>query len=208
MRTLERRGEAMKNWLLGPFQRPLQTPPSRPVETCPKATVQAIMAETRREAAMFAADLMGVQSHFGQFDKGSRYPARIDSSRFRDLIEGIGDAFMIIDPRPGLHIVDINDSYAAATLTRRDRIVSKKLFDVFPDNPDTPDADGVSNLYESILRAAQSGLPHAMTAQRYDVRDDRGNFVASRWHSINTPIFDERGQLMFVLHQANKLPVS
>lgn len=165
--------------------------------------IDAMMASTRRELAMFASDLMGAQSSLGQFGhEAALEPTRVLRSRFRDMIESTTIPFMVIDPRAGLHLIDVNDAYAAATLIVRDKVAGEKLFDVFPDNPDTPTADGVSNLYESIQRAAQTGEPHKMMVQRYDVRDANGAFVEKHWLPINTPIFDERGRLTYILHQA------
>lgn len=198
----------MKSLLLRHFIQPLLIPAPRPVEEIRDGSVQEIMASTRRELAVFASDMMGAQSYLGQFRRDGGYygPAKVDRRLFRDLIENTPEAFMVIDPRPGFHIVDINDAYAAATLTARGKVAGDKLFDVFPDNPGTPDADGVSNLYESIQRAAQSGVPHTMAIQRYDVRDDDGHFVERVWRPVNTPIFDEQGRLVFVLHRAGALP--
>jgi PAS domain-containing protein len=194
---------AMKNLLLGQFLKSRLGQAAQPVEQCADATVQAIMAQTRRELATFASEQMGAQAFVGQFDKGRNDP--VDRSGFRKLVESASDAVMVIDPRPGLHIIDINQAYAAATLTERGQAAGGKLFDVFPDNPGDPDADGVSNLYESIQRAAQSGRPHMMAIQRYDVRDASGAFVERLWQPINTPIFDDKGRLIYVLHEANQL---
>jgi hypothetical protein len=47
-------------------------------------------------------------------------------------------------------------------MTSRHRLAGERLFDVFPDNPDDPPADGVSNLYASLRIAAETGQPHAM----------------------------------------------
>lgn len=199
---------AMTNLLLGQFLRPFLRRPAPPVEERGDGTVNDIMTTTRRELAMFASEMMGVQSYMGQFGSGvgRSNPTQVGRGLFRDLIEDTSEAFMVIDPRPGLHIVDVNDAYAAATLTARGKVAGYRLFDVFPDNPDLSDADGVSNLYESIQRAAQSGTPHTMATQRYDVRDASGHFVQRLWQPINTPIYDERGRLAFVLHRANALP--
>lgn len=197
----------MKNLLLGRLLGSVLAPAPRPVEEVRDESIQAMMAETRREIAVFASDMMGAQAFVGQFDPGQNEAARVDRSRFRDLIENNPGAFMVIDPRPGLHIIDVNDAYAAATLTSRGKAAGHKLFDVFPDNPGDPDADGVSNLYESIQRAAQSGRPHVMSIQRYDVRDAAGNFVERRWQPINTPIFDDRGRLIYILHHVERAPL-
>ena len=70
---------------------------------------------------------------------------------------------MLLDPGPGLNIVDINTAYAAATFITRSDVVGKSLFEIFPDNPNDALADGVSNLYTSLKIAAQTGQPHAMS---------------------------------------------
>ena len=107
---------------------------------------------------------------------------------------------MLLDPGPGLRIVDINDAYAAATFTVRGDVVGKSLFDVFPDNPADPAADGVSNLFISLKTVTQTGEPHAMAIQRYDIRDPSGRFVERHWLPINRPIRNSAGRLVFLLH--------
>jgi PAS fold len=81
--------------------------------------------------------------------------------------------------------VDINDAYAAATFIVREDVVGKSLFDVFPDNPADSLADGVSNLHASLKTVTQTGQPHAMAIQRYDIRDPEGHFVERYWFPIN-----------------------
>lgn len=168
------------------------------------AAVDSLMAATRRELAILSADLMGAQSLVGQFGvgHGSAGPVRRDRRLFREMIENAPLPYMVIDPRPGLHIVDMNEAYAGATMTSRRKAAGEKLFEIFPDNPDDPAADGVGNLFESIQRAAQNGRPHTMAIQRYDVQESDGRFVEKHWRPVNIPIFDETGRLAFVLHHA------
>lgn len=165
--------------------------------------VDSLMASTRRELALLSADLLGAQSLVGQLGiDGSRPPARAERRLFRDIIEESAELYMVLDPRAGLHIVDITEAYAAHTMVSRRRTPGEKLFDVFPDNPGLDDADGVGNLFESLQRVAQSGRPHAMAVQRYDVQDSHGRFVEKHWKCTNIPIFDPQGRLTFLLHHA------
>jgi hypothetical protein len=62
-----------------------------------------------------------------------------------------------------------SDAYLAATKTRRDDIVGRGIFDVFPDNPDDPEATGVANLRASLERVRARRLPDAMAVQKYDI---------------------------------------
>lgn len=166
-----------------------------------RGNIASLLEETRRELAVFASDSMGAQTFFGQFEHTGL--TRRERRELRDWVEGTAMPHMVIDPRPGLRIIDINEAYAQATITDRGRAPGEKLFDVFPDNPLDPGADGVSNLYESIRQAAQSGRMHTMAVQRYDVRDHNGCFVRRYWQPTNTPIFDDAGRLLYILHHGN-----
>ena len=72
------------------------------------------------------------------------------TSRFRDYFEASGVPLLLIDPGPGLRIVDANQTYAAAAMVEPGRVAGEKLFNVFPDNPGDPGADGVANLFELV----------------------------------------------------------
>ena len=123
---------------------------------------------------------------------------------FRVLFESAPGLYLVLSP--DLRIVAVSDAYLAATKTTRREVLGRGIFEVFPDNPDMPDADGVSNLFESLQRATQTGQRHVMVRQRYDVRDARGGFVERHWLPTNTPVFDGRGSLLYVLHHAVQVP--
>ena len=58
----------------------------------------------------------------------------------------------------------------------------------------------MSNLYASLKIVSQSGQPHAMAVQRYDIRNPAGEFVERHWQPINSPIKDKADNLVFLLH--------
>ncbi|MGC1684567.1 MAG: PAS domain-containing protein, partial [Candidatus Acidiferrales bacterium] len=87
---------------------------------------------------------------------------------FRALFESAPGCYLVLNP--SLQIVGVSDAYLRATLTEREAIVGRGLFDVFPDNPDDPDADGVSNLRSSLARVLQRKAPDTMAVQKYDIR--------------------------------------
>jgi PAS domain-containing protein len=163
-------------------------------------TLQALLASAKRELAVLAAEESGADAS----PLANRRRRMIDASairrQFLSEFDSSAHPYMLIDPAPGLQIVDINAAYAAATFTKRREIAGRSLFEVFPDNPADPFADGVSNLYDSLKIIAQTGRPHAMSVQRYDIRDPAGRFIERHWQPINTPIHDTEGRLVFLLH--------
>ena len=83
----------------------------------------------------------------------------------------------------------------------REKVIGKRLFEVFPANPGDPIETGVTNLFASLNWVIETGKPHAMAVQRYDVRNPAGIFVERHWQPLNTPIFDDQGKLTLILHQ-------
>ena len=53
-----------------------------------------------------------------------------------------------------------SDAYMEATMTRREDVLGRHMFDVFPDNPDEADATGVNNLGQSFDKVLRSLTSH------------------------------------------------
>ena len=102
---------------------------------------------------------------------------------------------------PSLVIAAVSDSYACATMTKREEIVGRHLFEVFPDNPDDLTADGVSNLRASLNSVLETGIEHNMAVQKYDIRRPDGTFEARYWSPLNKPVLDKTGKVIFIIHR-------
>ncbi|GHB32410.1 hypothetical protein GCM10010377_23440 [Streptomyces viridiviolaceus] len=108
---------------------------------------------------------------------------------------------LILDPH--LVIADVNDAYLDVVRHHRDDLIGRRMFDVFPANPDDPGADGVPNLSASFARVLESGRPDTMALQRYDipVRDRPGVFEEHWWSPINTPVPGPDGTVAWIIHR-------
>jgi PAS domain-containing protein len=163
-------------------------------------TLQALLSSAKRELAILNSTQSGADLLPFEHRRRQLVDAQAVRQQFQSEFNGSRHPYMLLDPGPGLHIVDINNAYAEATLITRSDVVGRSLFEIFPDNPDDELADGVSNLYASLRIVVQTGQPHAMAIQRYDIRNPNGEFVERHWQPINTPIHDKDGRLVFLLH--------
>lgn len=162
-------------------------------------TLERLLATELRALAMIESEKFGAAAEPGKRPQQPLAASAIRQAFFADF-DRSPHPYLLLDPGPGLHIVDVNAAYAAATFIERDGVVGRSLFEVFPDDPDQPFADGVNNLYASLKTVAKTGQPHAMSVQRYDIRDPSGVFVERHWQPINTPVHDAGGRLAFLLH--------
>ncbi len=114
-------------------------------------------------------------------------------------------AYVLLDV--DLRIRAVNDAYLAASGRDRTALLGEILVEAFPDNPDTPAADGVRNLTTSLTRVLRSARPHTMQVQRYDVEPVRGSglFVERTWSPVNIPVLDERDRVTGILHRVEDI---
>ncbi len=175
---------------------PLETDPRR------RKLLLDLLASARRELSLLESVSRGLAPGvwLSPPERGLCAGSRRALARFQRDFESSPSPHLLLDPGPGLHIVDINRAYASATMTSPAKIAGERLFEVFPDNPDDPAADGVSNLFTSLKTAAETKSPDEMAVQRYDVRDASGRFVLRYWKPVNTPILNDEGELLFLLH--------
>jgi hypothetical protein len=117
---------------------------------------------------------------------------------FRALFEAAPASYLVLTPAPDFIIVAVSDAYLAATMTRRDAILGKALFEVFPDNPGDPDPTGTRNLRASLERVTQDRAADAMAVQKYDIRRPQaegGGFEERYWSPVNNPVYNVGDQL-------------
>ena len=130
-----------------------------------------------------------------------RSPPQLPKPDFRALFESAPGPYLILTS--DLTIVAVSEAYLRATMTRREEILGRPLFEVFPDNPDDPTATGVANLRSSLERVLTHGAPDAMAVQKYDIRrpaSEGGGFDERYWSPVNTPVFGRNGQIRYIIH--------
>ncbi|GAB3582317.1 PAS domain-containing protein [Hymenobacter daeguensis] len=103
---------------------------------------------------------------------------------------------------PDLVIEAASDAYLTATDTKLADLAGKYVFDVFPDNPSTPEVHSVRNVRASMQQAIATGQPHDLPVQPYDTPDPAqpGRFIERYWQARNVPVLDEQGRVTHLIH--------
>lgn len=135
----------------------------------------------------------------------------LSAINYQKLFESSPNAYLILAPNLGFTILTASDSYLRATLTVRQEIVGRSLFDVFPDNPDDAAASGTKNLAASLNRVIKTKAADTMAVQKYDIRrpdSQGGGFEVRHWCPMNSPVFDEKGEILYILHSVEDVTES
>lgn len=122
------------------------------------------------------------------------------------ILRSAPDLYLILNPE--FKIIEVSDSYLKATMVQRKEILNRVIFDVFPDNPDDPTANGVKNLKASLESVLKNKVAHTMSIQKYDIQRPKshgGGFEERYWSPRNSPILDEDGNIRYIVHRVEDI---
>ncbi|MFL5582025.1 MAG: ATP-binding protein [Gemmatimonadaceae bacterium] len=124
---------------------------------------------------------------------------------YRAIFEAVpAPLLVVLSDAPRFTIVAASRAYLRATMTTwqgAKGIGGRGLFEVFPDPPDDPGADGSANLRASLERAIATRAPDTMAVQHYDIRRPDGSWEERHWSPVNTPMCDAAGRVTHVIHR-------
>lgn len=121
---------------------------------------------------------------------------------FQVLFETVPGLYVVLDLE--LRIVAVSNAYLEATMTKREEILGRDMFEIFPDNPADPRASGVRNLGASLRRVLQTKAADTMPVQKYDVRkreEEGGGFTERYWSPVNSPVIGSNGKIIYIIHR-------
>lgn len=112
-----------------------------------------------------------------------------------------GNHVILLPNAPTFTIIGVTDAFLQTSLTAREQIVGKPLFEVFPDDPANEKATGVNNLRASLNNVVTQKVAHQMTNQRYDIINPQtGAFEIRVWAASNKPVLDAGGAIQCIIH--------
>jgi len=128
---------------------------------------------------------------------------RQSQAELKNLFESLPGLYLVFTP--DLTIIAASDAYLKATLTTREGILGRKLFDVFPDNPDDPGTKAVANMQASIDRVLQNAASDTMAIAKHDVRRPDGSFEEHYWSPVNSPMFGAGRRIKYIVHRVEEV---
>lgn len=100
-------------------------------------------------------------------------------------------------------IVAATEDYLRDTLTTRENIVGRPVFEVFPDNPDASESHSTRLLAESFRRVIATKSVDTMAPLRYDIpKPDGSGFEQRYWRPVNKPALSPDGEILYIIRRA------
>src|SRR5688572_7385732 len=121
---------------------------------------------------------------------------------YQSLFNYVPGLYLILSP--DLVILEASKAYLRSTLSEREQIIGRYLFDAFPESRATAEHNGAENLRRALLKVLNRGSANTMPIQRYDIPRPAslgGGFEERHWLISNHPVFDENGNLQHIVKQ-------
>ena len=129
------------------------------------------------------------------------FPPKLD---FQLLFESLPGLYLVFTPDQ--KIVAVSNKYLRATRTERETILGRYVFEVFPANPDDPDADWVTSLRDSLNSVLRSGVADGMPAHKINLPVSESGSEERHWSPVNSPVLSAEGEIIYIIHRITMLP--
>ena len=121
---------------------------------------------------------------------------------FRALFDAAPELFLAVYAEEDYRIAAASDSYLRATMTRREDIIGRPLFEVFPANPDDPANNSHRQLHAALDHVRAGGPAETLPEWKYDIRRPAaagGGFEERYWETSASPVRGRDGALALIL---------
>ena len=126
------------------------------------------------------------------------------SINHEQLFQSLASAYIVFGvDDPTFTIVEENEAHADVAMVKRENVIGKPLFEVFPDTSEEYEQTGTSQLLESIRKVIKTGKTDVMPRLKYDIKDSRGKFTTKYWSVSHHPVFDD-GHKVTAVYQATE----
>lgn len=130
------------------------------------------------------------------------------SKEFQLVFDNLPGMYLLLAPDdPDYTILAANKSYKEITRTTDVDLIGSPVFTIFPDTAGEFNVDGKKILIELFKNVVLAKKPNQVNQLRYDipVNDGTGGFIESYWKIINTPVFDENGNVIQLINSIDHI---
>jgi PAS domain S-box-containing protein len=116
-----------------------------------------------------------------------------------------GNSIVLLPDAPKFTVIAVSNDFAHATGIKREDLIGKGHFEMFPQNPDDVLFTGEHNMRASFDYVLTHKEPHLMPQQRYDLLDGDGTFTEKYWKAYNVPVLNNRAEVLYIIHTSEDI---
>lgn len=122
---------------------------------------------------------------------------------YKEVFKNLPASYILVKPSGDKFIIrDITLFHAQILGIKREDVLDKDLFEVFPDNPlqEWKNSEQLLNSFKEVIKTKR---PHILSQLRYDVpKEGITNFETRFWRIENYPLLDSDNEVKFIINSA------
>lgn len=113
-----------------------------------------------------------------------------------------GNCAVLLPDFPKFTFVSVTDDFVLSTGIKREDLIGKGLFEMFPQKDGDPHYTGEEILRSSLHHVKEFKKPHLIPRMRYDLVNADGTFLEKYWKVHNVPVLDASGAVQYIIHSS------
>ena len=121
---------------------------------------------------------------------------------FQHLFETVPGLYIVLNP--DLKVVAVTDEYLQAMFVKREDLMGRYIFEVFPDNLQDGGSPASAEVRASFEKVLATGEPDELPVIKYDIQhpsETGGGLIEKFWRLVTFPGFDESGKVSYIIHR-------
>ena len=134
-------------------------------------------------------------------ERSLRKTAEDAARHFQSLFEAAPGLYIVLSP-DRYDIVAVSNDFLRSTMTRREDIKGRCVFDVFPEDPKDPGGGAIQAMRDSLERVKATGMTDVPDILRHPIplpASLGGGFEERYWSPVNTPVKGPDGCIAFII---------
>jgi PAS domain S-box-containing protein len=119
-----------------------------------------------------------------------------------------GNSALLLPDAPHFTIIAASEGFFETSGRSFEELVGKGLFEAFPNPPGDEENTSENRLRDSLQQVLQKKDPHSLPLHRYDIPLDNGSFTERYWSTVNKPVLNEAGEVIYIIHSAEDVTFS
>jgi hypothetical protein len=106
---------------------------------------------------------------------------------------------------PRYTIIAVTPQHLSLTGLKKEDVIGKGVFEVFPPNVNDPTDTGAQDFLASLQYVINHKEPHQLPIQRYDIMDNQGRYMEKYWKAESKPMLSPEGEVAYIIHSTEDI---
>ncbi|MBC7411935.1 MAG: PAS domain-containing protein, partial [Bacteroidia bacterium] len=126
----------------------------------------------------------------------------MNTKDYINMFEQSSEMLALIDTK--FNLVNVSNAFLKGTKTKRENIIGKDIFNIFPSNPNDLEENSEGKIRDSFNRVLKNKTHDTLPVVKYYIpkpESEGGGYELKYWQATSSPILDENDNVKYIIHR-------